>query len=109
MDQPVSDQDRLDIRASLDGDADAYTRLMRRYEGQVAAHLWRFTRDERVLEELVQNVFIETYLALAGFREKAPFIYWLLRIATRVGYRHCKHEARDRRRRSALAEWDPAG
>ncbi len=108
MDQTVSDQDRLDIQASLDGDADAYARLVKRYETRVATHMWRFTRDEQVLGELVQNVFVEAFLGLAGFRERAPFLHWLLRIATRVGYRHCKHEARDRRRRSALAEWDPA-
>ena len=108
LDHTVSDQDRLDIRASLDGDADAYERLVKRYETRVATNMWRFTRDKQVLGELVQEVFVEAFLSLAGFRGRAPFSHWLLRIATRVGYRHWKHEARDRRRRSALAEWDTA-
>ncbi len=78
------------VTASLDGDADAYRRLVERYQGRIASRMRRFTRDPVALEELVQDVFVQAYLGLQGYRAHAPFIHWIGRIATRVGYRHWK-------------------
>jgi len=58
--------------------------------------MWRFSRDEARLEELVQDVFVEAYFSLGRFRGEAPFLHWLRKIATRVGYRYWK-ESRGRR------------
>jgi RNA polymerase sigma-70 factor (ECF subfamily) len=96
-----------DIRRSRQGDSDAYRRLIERHQEHVSGILWRFSRDRLVHEELVQDVFVETYLSLASYRAKAPFAHWLSRIATRVGYRHWKQMARRRERESfTLDEWD---
>ena len=105
MEQLVSREDQRDIAASLDGREEAFARLLRRYEARVAAQMWRFTRDRAVLAELVQDVFVEVYASLPKFRGKAPFLHWVRRIATRVGYRHWKTVARDARRRAALTRW----
>ena len=86
--------DGPDIRASLGGDSEAYRRLVERYQGQVSKLLWRFSRDRQVHEELVQDVFVEAYLSLRGFKGASPFSHWLSRIATRVGYRYWKQTAR---------------
>ncbi len=102
--ETVFEKDQLDIAASLNGDSEAYARLVQRYQDQVAAQMWRFTRDAAVLEELVQEVFIEAYLSLKGFRGRAPFLHWLRRVATRVGYRHWKSQVRKRDREEALTE-----
>lgn len=101
--ETVTEQDRRDIVASLDSDEAAYERLVRRYEQLIAAQMWRFTRDRRVLEELVQEVFVEAYVSLANYKARAPFLHWLRRIATRVGYRYWKREARERARYDLLA------
>jgi RNA polymerase sigma-70 factor (ECF subfamily) len=58
--------------------------------------MWRFCRDPGTHEDLVQDVFVEAYAGLAGYRGQAPFSHWLARIATRVGYRHWKRERRSR-------------
>lgn len=98
--------DRQDIEATLRGDGEAYARLIRRHQQRIARRMWRFTRDPRELESLVQDVFVEAYKSLGGFRGTGPLEHWLLRIATRVGYRFWKH--RDRRRRfQPLGEWEP--
>ncbi len=55
----------------------------------------RFTRDERMLEELVHDVFVEAYFSLDGYRGDAPFEHWLQRIATRVGYRYWTRRGRE--------------
>ncbi len=90
------DEDRQDIRASQDGDPDAYARLIRRYRGPIAARMWKFTRDRHEYEELVHEVFVEAYFALRRYREMNTFAAWLNRIATRVGYRFWKRQRRVR-------------
>ena len=87
--------DTEEIRASRDGDSEAYRRLVERYQGYVSKILWRFSRDRQVHEELVQDVFVEAYLSLGGFKGTAPFSHWLSRIATRVGYHYWKKTARE--------------
>ena len=72
----------------------AYARLVRRYQSEIADQMWRFSRQVSVAEELVQEVFVEAYFSLAKFRGQSPLLHWLRRIATRVGYRYWKHEAR---------------
>ena len=96
-----------DVRLSRRGDSDAYTRLIKQHQPHVSRILWRFSRDRLVHEELVQDVFVEAYMSLGGYREKAPFGHWLSRIATRVGYRYWKQLARRQEtERFSLAEWD---
>ena len=91
----MTDLDLQDIRACLAGDQDAYARLVFRYEKQVASLMWRFTRDKQLLEELTQDVFVEAYFGLAGYTGKGAFMNWLWRIATRVGYRFWKNQAKN--------------
>jgi RNA polymerase sigma-70 factor (ECF subfamily) len=99
--------DLEDIRQSRNGDSDAYRRLIERHQEYIGRVLWRFSRDRRVHEELVQDVFVEAYLSLDRYRGKAPFIHWLSRIATRVGYSYWKQVARRKKRESfTLEEWD---
>jgi RNA polymerase sigma-70 factor (ECF subfamily) len=96
-----------DVRLSRQGDSDAYTRLIKQHQSHVSRILWRFSRDQLVHEELVQDVFVEAYMSLGSYREKAPFGHWLSRIATRVGYRYWKQLARRHETESfSLAEWD---
>jgi RNA polymerase sigma-70 factor (ECF subfamily) len=55
----------------------------------------------------VQDVFVEAYLSLGSYHGKAPFVNWLSRIATRVGYRYWKQVARQKKRENfTLEEWD---
>lgn len=99
----ASDQALID--ASLSGDGDAFARLVERYQQATAGVLWRFTRDRLVLEELVQDAFVEAYLSLGRFRKDAPFLPWLRTIATRVGYRYWRRNRQQRDRQAALAQW----
>ena len=91
----VENTDWLDVTASVKGDEDAYERLVRRYEKQITGLLWRFTRDPVQCEELVQQVFVETYFSLKTYRGDAPLLHWLRRIATRTGYRFWRKKARE--------------
>jgi RNA polymerase sigma-70 factor (ECF subfamily) len=90
----VDETDRLDIAAARTGDEGAFARLVGRHQPGVARLLWRFTRDPAALEELVQDVFVEAYYGLNGYRGEAPLGHWLSRIATRAGYRFWKKRSR---------------
>lgn len=100
-------QDANDIAETRQGDPDAYHRLVERHQAHVGRILWRFSRDRRVHEELVQDVFVEAYLSLGTFHAKSPFEHWLARIATRVGYRYWKEKARRKECEPfRVEEWD---
>jgi len=102
--EAVCEEDREDIAESLAGNGEGFARLVRRYQDRVAAQMWRFTRDAVVLDQLVQDVFVEAYLSLKGFRGRAPFLHWLRRLATRVGFRYWKSRARMEEREETLKE-----
>ena len=99
----VSDEDWRDIRQSLAGDEEAYARIIGRYQLKIAAQMWRFSRDAAVVEELVQEAFVEAYLSLGKFKGRAPLLHWLRKIATRVGYRYWRKRTREQDRREVLA------
>jgi len=105
-DRTMDQADLKDIQATLAGDGEAYRRLIVKYQNQIAGRMWRFTRDRGELEELVQDVFVEAYVSLKGFKAKAPFAHWLNRIATRVGYRSWKKQKRRAERELPLQDWD---
>jgi len=102
----VEDTDWRDIQACLAGDEDAFARLVERYESQIASLMWRFSRHPGQCEELLQDVFVQAYFSLSGYRGDGPFVHWLKRIATRVGYRFWKKQSR-RGKLLPLGEIDP--
>ena len=90
----VENTDWDDIQAALAGDDDAFERLVLRYQSQIAGLTFRFSRDKTTCERLVQDTFVEAYFSLKSYKAKAPFIHWLKKIATRVGYRFWKEQDR---------------
>jgi len=96
-----------DVRLSRQGDPDAYKRLIEKHQQEIGKIMWRFSRNKVVHEELVQDVFVEAYISLATYKQRAPFTHWLRRIATRVGYRYWKQKAREKKfERFSFEEWD---
>lgn len=99
-----NDEDARDIRMSLEGNGEAYRRLIERHQAQVAAMMWRFSREPGVHEELVHDVFVEAFMSLSNYKAIGQFSNWLARIATRVGYRYWRQMAKDRMSHSITAE-----
>jgi RNA polymerase sigma-70 factor, ECF subfamily len=83
----------------------AFARLVRRHEPAVIRQMAHYTRDRNDVRDLVQQVFIEAYRSLPRYRPEAPFIHWLRRIASRVGFRYWKILRRDQERTVPLDEW----
>ncbi|MHC4187959.1 MAG: RNA polymerase sigma factor [Planctomycetota bacterium] len=103
----VTISDLQDIEKSLKGDSNAYKRLIEKYQQQIGRILWKFTRDKRTHEELVQDVFVNAYLSLNTYKAKAPLEHWLAKIAVRVGYQYFKDQKRKRKTENfTFEQWD---
>jgi len=94
-----------DINAAINGDNNAYARIIKRHQAHVAKIMWRFCLDKNTCEELTQDVFMEAYFSLKSYKAKAPLENWLSRIATRVGYKFWK-EKKSRKESLPLEELD---
>jgi RNA polymerase sigma-70 factor, ECF subfamily len=91
----LDELDRRECRDCVAGDGEACRRLFKRHELRIAHQMWRFSRDRAVHVELVQEVFVQAYLSLHRYRPTAvPLEHWLVRIATRVGYRFWRQQDR---------------
>jgi len=102
----ATEQDWLDIHATLQGDGGSYERLISRHQRSIATYLWRFTRNRQQWEELLQDTFVEAYLSLGSYAGRAPLEHWLKKIATRVGYRFWKQRSRQQRETRMTSETD---
>ncbi|MCA9175330.1 MAG: sigma-70 family RNA polymerase sigma factor [Planctomycetales bacterium] len=97
--------DTQDVAAALAGDELAYRRLVERYQDAIGAQMHRFSRDISVRNELTHDVFVEAYFSLRTYRQSAPFLHWLRKIAVRIGYRFwTQNKANDKE--TALSEHD---
>ena len=96
-------RDVREARGGNDGGA-AFERIVRRHQQEVARRLRRFSRDPLVVQELVQETFVQAFFSLNRYRSDAPLIHWLHRIAVRAGYRFWKNQRRQPRTISMEAQ-----
>ena len=73
------DEVRL-VRASLGGDSEAFSRLVRQHERRVFKLIGRFFRQPEDVEDVAQDVFLTVWRKLATYRAKAPFEHWITRV-----------------------------
>ncbi|WP_197440424.1 RNA polymerase sigma factor [Polystyrenella longa] len=92
--QEEEGQEKIWIEGTLAGESEAFAKLVERYQQEMAAQMWRFSRDRNVHEELVQDVFVEVYRSLGSFRYESPLLHWVRKIGVRVGYRYWKQKDR---------------
>ena len=71
------------VERILAGDEAAFTALVKKYEKQVHAFVWRRVRDYHVAEEITQDTFLRAYEKLGTLRDPNRFSAWLYMIATR--------------------------
>ncbi|MCY3742393.1 MAG: sigma-70 family RNA polymerase sigma factor [Candidatus Poribacteria bacterium] len=69
------------IQRVLEGDDDAFSVLVRKYQKQVHALAWRKIGDFHTAEEITQDTFLKAYKKLATLKEPQRFDSWLYVIA----------------------------
>ena len=104
-DDPMGPIDSALVLRALAGEEVAFDVLVIKYQRRVAATIRRFVRDDRITEELTQDVFMRIYLALATFDLAGNFEAWLLTIARNLAksyLRSPQNRMDDRPREAAL-------
>lgn len=83
----LSDNALIDL-ALRGKDQQAWTALITRYSGKVAATVYRIMGKNSDSEDVVQEVFIEMAKALANYRSDSLFSTFLYRIAVNTTFRY---------------------
>ena len=69
------------IQRVLEGDDNAFSVLVRKYQKQVHALVWRKIGDFHIAEEITQDTFLKAYKKLTTLKEPQRFDSWLYVIA----------------------------
>lgn len=83
------------IEATLSGDDEAFTELVRRHKRKVFKIVARFVKSDFELDDICQEVFIKMYQNLNKYRGDAPFEYWLSKIAVNACYDNLRKQRRE--------------
>ena len=69
------------VARTLAGDRDAFTEIVRRYEGAIFTRCLRLCGNREDAEDLTQEAFLRAFRALASYNPGRPFAPWLATIA----------------------------
>ena len=72
------------VQRVLQGDVNAFEKLVLEYEKSVYAITQRMTGNAEDAADMTQETFIKAYNSLSSFRGDSKFSVWLYRIATNV-------------------------
>ena len=78
----MKNTDAVLIHRTLNGDDNAFAELVKKYQKQVHALVWRKIGDFHIAEELTQDVFLKAYQRLAKLKKPQSFASWLYVIAS---------------------------
>ena len=93
------------IHRVLDGDVEAYARLVDRHFDRCARIALRIVGNREDAEEALQDAFFRAYTALGDYEERERFSAWL----TRIVVNQCRTVlARTRRREAVFLDLDAA-
>ncbi|MCA9100363.1 MAG: sigma-70 family RNA polymerase sigma factor [Planctomycetales bacterium] len=89
--------DALLIAQTLDGESNAFGRLVRRYQDRLFGTMAHLTGCPEEAEDVVQEAFVQAFVRLETFGGRSSFYTWLYRIAFNVS------ASRQRRRRPRVS------
>jgi RNA polymerase sigma-70 factor, ECF subfamily len=102
----ASDQQRSDSELMLEieqGDDQAVTELLRRYQAPLIGYITRIINDRERARDLCQETFIRVLRHAARYRRSTRFATWLYHIARNIA----RDELRRRRRRPEFVSDQP--
>jgi RNA polymerase sigma-70 factor, ECF subfamily len=101
IDQAARTDDVALVHNILDGDDQAFERLMRRHNRRLFRVARSIVHDDDEAEDVLQEGYIRAYQSLAGFRGEARLSTWLTRIVVNQALQR-------RRRRETIVRSEPA-
>lgn len=76
-----TEEEQVLVDRCRQGDREAFTGLMLRYEKQIYNFTYRMLGNAEEAQDLTQDVFIAVFRGIKSFRAEAKFSTWLYRIA----------------------------
>lgn len=89
-------------RSARDGDESAFEEIMRRYSPRVFRFASKFFRQQSLVEEAAQEVFLKAFTELGSYEGRGSMEGWLTRITTNT----CLNIIRSSKRRPELTVSD---
>tara|TARA_R110002096_G_scaffold28336_7_gene85910 strand:- start:3024 stop:3653 length:630 start_codon:yes stop_codon:yes gene_type:complete len=75
------EDDKL-VSSALSGNEGAYKKLVDKYDRPIYFHIKKMIREQELVEDLVQEVFMKAFNNLKTYSNEYAFSTWLYRIAT---------------------------
>ena len=89
--------DELEILAlARQGDAQAFSQLMRKYEGKIFRLAQHITQNREDAEDVLQETFLKAYEHLEQFKGDSKFYTWVVRIAVNQALMKLRKRKTDR-------------
>jgi RNA polymerase sigma-70 factor (ECF subfamily) len=85
--------DRELIRSAIDGRADSFEELVRRYQRPITSYVFRMVGDYESSLDVTQEVFIKVYNSLTKYSPEYKFSTWLYRIAHNAAIDHLRRNS----------------
>jgi len=79
---PSSIADDKLVAEALRGNEGSYKKLVDKYNRPIFFHIRKMIREQEMVEDLVQEVFIKAFKNLSSYSNEFAFSTWLYRIAT---------------------------
>ncbi len=75
-------QDQALVQEALNGNQRSFEKLLNKYREPLSHHIFKMVREEKMVEDLVQEAFIKAFNSLASYSTSFAFSTWLYKIAT---------------------------
>ncbi len=92
---PVEFEDQQLVQASKQGNQDAFSQLVQRYQRRIFNLVYRMVQDYDEASEITQDAFLAAWQGLPAFRGDARFATWLYRISYNCALRQLESRKRD--------------
>jgi len=84
------------LALAREGDAGAFSELMRRYEGKIFRLAQHITQNREDAEDVLQETFLKAYEHLDQFQGNSKFYTWIVRIAVNQALMKLRKRKSDR-------------
>lgn len=78
--------DEMLVSQTLNGEQNAFSELISRYEKQIYSLAYRLTNNRDDAQDLAQEAFIKIYCNLEKYDDGRPFFPWMYKVAVNVCY-----------------------
>jgi RNA polymerase sigma-70 factor (ECF subfamily) len=95
IDTSATDETLL-VQRAKDGDVEAFTQLVQRYDRRIFRLAKHITQNEEDAEDVLQEVFLKAFTHLQGFEGQSKFYTWIVRIAVNESLMKLRKRKSDR-------------